>query len=151
MTDQPGSGSRLRNLLLFLPPCASPRLPRPPVTCFPPLLARPGCGPLSRSPRPSRGAVGDTHPAVRSCWTLSSRSRSVSSIFPATPGCEGQRRREERGWGSAELPPPVPPPLSPPLPFRPSRLSLCLQAELGAVGFVGGSRALRSTSPLVRG
>lgn len=139
MTDQPWQ---------WVPSAQSPPLPPSPCQSTPPpapghLLCppRPGRaarrGPLSRSPRQSRGAVGDTHPAVRSCWTLSSRSRSVSSIFPAFPGCEGQRRREGRGRGSAALPPPVPPPLSPPRLFRLSTL-LVRSLQVGSAGVCWG-------------
>lgn len=68
---------------------------------------RPAAGPSPVSPpSPASPAVlgqarSATHPAVRSCWTLSSRSRSVSSIVPALPGCGGQRRDGGEGRGGA--------------------------------------------------
>lgn len=83
-----------------LPPSRSPA--QHPVTCSPP----PPCSALTSGPLPHRrphGSGGATHPDVKSCWTLNSLSRSVSSIVPAS---YRGGSRSGAGWrrDEAELP-----------------------------------------------
>lgn len=72
--------SQKRSLSLPAPSAtaAGPLLFLPPGHLLPPHPGR------AAGPATPPGTIGATHPEVKSCWTLSSRSRSVSNIVPAS-------------------------------------------------------------------
>lgn len=111
-STQPSSTSPAPSSAPFTPcPPSQKRslsLPTPSAAAAGPLLFLPAGHLLP--PHPGRaagpatppGTIGATHPEVKSCWTLSSRSRSVSNIVPASSSSSGG------GGGRSSPPPPSP-------------------------------------------